>query len=236
MSPPINIDSSQVSGITIDGTSVSEVTVDGSTVFSAIPVSDIAQFEEGVLHPSFTGGTGDWVVDSTSPTLTGQFSLKHSTQSPQLIYSTSGLENYPQQDQRVSCYVRFESDNTASELSYYIFAFQDTDNYYAVGCVPKNDEIRFIHVDGGTRNPVTASASQSFDVWYDYETEWLSNGDITVRVFEVDSNGDRQGSALGTLTTSNTALTTSDQGIGFGQFASGASPFYDNYRILEDLS
>jgi len=40
MSPPINIDGSQVSGITIDGTSVSEVTVDGDVVFSAIPDSE----------------------------------------------------------------------------------------------------------------------------------------------------------------------------------------------------
>jgi len=39
MTPPINIDGSQVSGITIDGTSVSEVTVDGDVVFSAIPDS-----------------------------------------------------------------------------------------------------------------------------------------------------------------------------------------------------
>jgi len=43
MSPPINIDGSQVSGITIDGTSVSEVTVDGDVVFSAIPDSVVVR-------------------------------------------------------------------------------------------------------------------------------------------------------------------------------------------------
>jgi len=41
MTPPINIDGSQVSGVTIDGTDVSEVTVDGSTVFGGIPDSGL---------------------------------------------------------------------------------------------------------------------------------------------------------------------------------------------------
>jgi len=50
MTPPINIDGSQVSGITIDGTSVSEVTVDGDVVFSAIP--------DSVGHQYFATDTG----------------------------------------------------------------------------------------------------------------------------------------------------------------------------------
>jgi hypothetical protein len=42
MTPPINIDGSQVTGITIDGQTVSEVTMDGDKVFGgAIPDSDV---------------------------------------------------------------------------------------------------------------------------------------------------------------------------------------------------
>jgi hypothetical protein len=45
MTPPINIDGSEVTGITIDGTEVSEVTVDGQTVFTPSVIPD-----SGLLH------------------------------------------------------------------------------------------------------------------------------------------------------------------------------------------
>jgi len=76
MTPPINIDGSQVSGITIDGESVSEVTVDGDVVFGAIPDSAINRWRIGegsgstwgdaIGSADFSVNGGSWVSDSNA--------------------------------------------------------------------------------------------------------------------------------------------------------------------------
>jgi len=65
MTPPINIDGSEVTGITIDGTSVSEVTVDGSTVFAPNAIPDTSMFQSPIYQfwagesPATDGATGE---------------------------------------------------------------------------------------------------------------------------------------------------------------------------------
>jgi len=44
MSPPTNIDGTDITGATIDGQDVQEITVDGQTVFSALPDSLLARY------------------------------------------------------------------------------------------------------------------------------------------------------------------------------------------------
>jgi hypothetical protein len=59
MTPPINIDGSQVQDITIDGQSVTEVTMDGTQVFDAIPDSETWQDNR---WPT-TAGSGSTLTD-----------------------------------------------------------------------------------------------------------------------------------------------------------------------------
>lgn len=80
MSPPINIDGTQVNGITIDGTNVSEVTVDGDVVFSAIPDSGISRLEfEQTLTDQWGGNDGtangdpQYTTDSASKTYAREY-------------------------------------------------------------------------------------------------------------------------------------------------------------------
>lgn len=56
MSPPINIDGTQVNGITIDGTNVSEVTVDGDVVFSVSAIPDTSMFSSPIYQWTVTEG------------------------------------------------------------------------------------------------------------------------------------------------------------------------------------
>jgi hypothetical protein len=59
MTPPTNIDGTDISGATIDGQDVKEITVDGQTVFSAIPDSAVA-------HYPTTEGSGGTLFDDVN--------------------------------------------------------------------------------------------------------------------------------------------------------------------------
>jgi len=64
MTPPINIDGTDITGATIDGTDVSEVTVDGTQVFSAIPDTVASRPQDDVTNTNSTGNHGLWINTS----------------------------------------------------------------------------------------------------------------------------------------------------------------------------
>ena len=205
-----------------------------SVGIAAIPVSDIAQFEDGLLHPSFELDTTAFDVDSDAPVLSDTFSLKTATASDQRIHSVSGLDRYPQQDQRFACYFQFDSDGGPT-----IGWGSDgaSDSFYEAVGFGATDEIFIRRIDNGTATELgtRASVALSNNTWYDMEIEWLSNGDITIRVFDVDqSTGDRQGSALATTTATDTTYV--GDGVAFRDVRNVTAPCrWDNYRILEAL-
>jgi len=75
MTPPLNIDGSQVSAVTIDGQNVSQITIDGQEVLSAIPDSVTNQWPmdegSGTLASDTVGSVSlslygaNWQTDST---------------------------------------------------------------------------------------------------------------------------------------------------------------------------
>ena len=208
--------------------------IDGSEV-SAIPDTDIAQFESGTLHPSFEGDAGDFVVNSDPPLLTGDFSVKETSgDGGKYIHSRSGLDNYPRLDTRFALYVQ----GSGGIVDIGFLNGGSVGDFYTVGLSIANNELLLIRLDGGSRTELSSRTSLptiSADTWYDLEAEVLSDGTITGRVFEVDqSSGDRQGSALGDISATDTTHT--NEGLGLSQFASDSDYAYDNYRLLEDLS
>ena len=196
----------------------------------AIPDSDIAQFEEGSLHPSFEGDRGDYSVTDNSPVLSGTFSLKNDAAgSNEFVHSRSGLDRYPQPDQRFACYVKPGSSGIA-EVGW---AGGDLGDYYAFSLSSATDELLLSRFDGNSRTELTSRVSVSLsDQFYDAEIEWMSNGDISSRVFDVDGSGDRQGSALASISATDSTYT--GDGIAFRSGSSG-SYVYDDYRVLEAL-
>jgi len=203
---------------------------------NVIPDSDIAQFEDGSLHPSFSGDTGDYQVTSTSPTLTGTYSLKATVENAGPITSESGLDRYPQTDQRFACYVYIDTLNPNSGLPTVAWGTQDTSNFYEFGYVPSNDQLFLSIVQNGSFTELSSrpSVAVSSNTWYDLEIEWLSDGSITGRIFDVDqSTGDRSGAALQSISASDS--TWSSGGLGFNNQSGSGFPTYDNYRVLEAL-
>mgnify|MGYP002762452314 CR=1 FL=1 len=204
--------------------------IDGASV---IPDSDIAQFEQGSLDSSF-GSTSDWAVESSTPELTGTYTLHSKVNNPETILSTDGSLRYVEQDQRSACYVYSDTGGkTGSSWAGLSFGGQDTDNFYYVANLPSSNEIVVGKYENASLDDNRAAVSTSFDTWYDLEFDWLSDGTIEVRIFEVDSNGDRTSSSLGSSTYSDS--TWSSGGIGFQVFASAGRPSYDNWRVLEVL-
>jgi hypothetical protein len=237
MSPPIDIDGTEIQEATIDGQDVSEITIDGQQAaeLNVLPVSDIANFESGSLDPSFNGATGDYEVSSTSPTLTGVFSLKSTVSGPGSISSESGFDNYPQQGQRFACYVYMGSTKSTSNGLGIGWASQDPDNMFVVTISEKGGEMEVFELNNGAfSNLASQSVSLNRFDWYDIEVEWTTSGGITARVFDVDqTTGDRLGSALAEVTTTSTSYTSG--GVGFIGFGSGTRSRFDNYRILEEF-
>lgn len=193
---------------------------------NAIPASDIAQFEDGSLNNSFEGATSDYEVTDVSPVLSGSFSLKSTVDNAGNIYSFSGLDRYPEAGQRIACYMNIDSD----ELSYFAFGAQSAVTDYGVGLNASYNELEVIKNSFNTR--VTSGFSVSGNAWYDVEAEWKSD-EIVGRVFDVDSNGERQGSALATATLTDSEY--SSGGIGFINGSGNGQSVFDNYRILEAL-
>jgi len=71
MSPPIDIDGSEIQGATIDGQDVSEITIDGQEAFSGIPDSGVLRYEfEQDVTDSFNNN------DATDNTSAGYVSGK----------------------------------------------------------------------------------------------------------------------------------------------------------------
>jgi len=237
MSPPIRDGSgNSIGSIRLgDGTEISEVrTGAGDVLFSAgVFAQDIAQFERGSLHPSFEGDTGRYEVNNSSPVLYETQSLRHTTGNDnEFIHSRSGLDRYPQQDQRFACYI-YLLNNEIAEVGW---AGDNLGDYYTFSLSVPTDELLLNRFDGNSRTELTSRVPQTISdgIWYDAEIEWLSNGSITARVFEVDqSTGERSGSALESISSSDTNHT--GDGIAFRSGSPGDF-VADNYRILEDLS
>jgi len=84
MSPPTNIDGTEITGASIDGQDVQEITVDGQTVFSAIPDSVLTQYryeDDGDTTTAIDSvGTNDATINGSTYTATaavGNFGIDH---------------------------------------------------------------------------------------------------------------------------------------------------------------
>jgi hypothetical protein len=153
MSPPINIDGTQVNGITIDGTNVSEVTVDGDVVFSvsAIPDGRVGNFDATALSLSDGDAVDTW------PDTEGDFGDLNADSSRTPVYDADGMNGNP----AVEMSEDFFTVTPATEISqpFYFFAVYNNDD-------ANSEQFIFLQKDTGNRVRILqlADGSLSFDV------------------------------------------------------------------------
>jgi hypothetical protein len=223
MAPINNPNGNSVSEIILpDGSTASEVIApDGSTVFSAIPDGLIDNFDESIyedksntLTDYYDGDTGS-AQRQASVTIGGSDALEvtggssggtKDTQSP----SGSGLPNYPSAGDTFNGYLRADGDNSQAQL---FFGYQDPGNTYLIQHSVGNSRILFLKREDGNGSVLNEDDfGPSASTWYQYRTDWQTDGTITVTVF------DEQGTQQTTLTISDS--TYSSGGIGFGASSS----------------
>jgi len=135
MSPPINIDGSEIQEATIDGQNVSEITIDGQQTadFVDIPDSAVAQFDAQKLSGFSDGDTVSSRIDQSD----AGFDLTNGSGT----YRASGLNGFPTVDYNGSS----DGHDAATGLSvtdkFVIFAVIDSD----FGVSPSNNQMLWAH-------------------------------------------------------------------------------------------
>ena len=202
-------------------------TVDGQVISDIVGI--VLKPEENDLD-HFTGDTGGAEINSDSPILFDDLSLKASSTGFQdRFISTTGLERYPEVENVFSVYTQVESGGQPGVL----WGVQDYNNFYQVIISTSGDEIS-IGKDGLHTHDDTIggpeSVSLSDNTWYEIEVEWHANGDLIASIYDIDqSDGERQ-NELGNVTANDTDYTSG--GIGFGYSESSGSYVWDRYSII----
>jgi len=229
MMPPTSIDGTDISGATIDGQDVQQITVDGQTVFTAGPdITIVDDYEDGDIS-EYAGDTGNASIISSDP-LEGSNSLEHTQDAGSVVFSTSGLANYPQQGQNFACLTEARNGDGATPC----YGLEDTNNFYAVSVEVSSNRLRFFEVDGGSLTvTLLATPTLSGGQVYDVDVQWQSDNTHNIELYEWDEANFERGSSVASGSISSTAA--SGTGIGFRGGGSNRQAIYDFYRIIQDL-
>ena len=192
-----------------------------------IPDSVVLPEADDLTH--FDGDTGAFEINDDSPVIytdENDLSLKQ-TSAQSIIYSTSGLETYPEAGETISCYI-YEDDDGPAPLA--IFGLQDSDSFYGFG--PVQDRI-VIKKDGitGRDETVSESADTNVEEWFDYELEWGTDGGLDLTAYEVDQETGERLSEVGSASVNDSDY--DDGGVGFAGASSSGLATWDYYRVTD---
>ena len=204
--------------------------VDGEEI-SAIPDTVVLPESDDLEH--FEGDTGQYEINDDEPVIfteVNNLSVKNTSGSSEedRIVSFSGLDNYPEQGDTFSCFLR---EDGSQPLAIMLFGVQNYDfEFYGAGIADGVSEFRLFKDGlGGGDTIASTSVSLSTEEWYDVEVEWETDGTITARLFEVDqSSGERQ-SQMESISATDTDY--SNGGVGFAKGLSSGNATFDFYRL-----
>ena len=173
-------------------------------------------------------------ISSADPNIQSDLSLKLTDADgfqDEVSTSTSGLNRYPESGEQFGYYYHTNEDDGAAHG---LFGVQDSDNFYGVWLTPTSDEIRIVKDGiGGTVESSATSNAVNTDEFYYIEVDWLTDGTITARVFEVDqSNGDIQ-SEIGSVSTTDEDYSAG--GIGIAKVDTDGTFAFSDWFITEIL-
>jgi len=166
MTPPINIDGSDITGATIDGTDVQEVTVDGTQVFSAMPDFLVTQYRfEGDLTDA--AGNNDATNSGTTFTSTARKGSQalNVDNDGDFVVSSSTVDlaaNNNTDEVSVGGFIYIPS-GSADGPFWGPFWTADANNY--VGIIRNNGNYAAILTVGGTQASATSSVAEKTDTW-----------------------------------------------------------------------
>jgi len=229
-----------------DGTAVvpkgiSQVrTGDGRILFDGPALPDSVVLPESNDLDHFDGPTTAYDINDNSPVIyteENDLSLKLTSNEnptgtePVPIYSTSGLDRYPQQGEIFSCFI----NDIGDLVPMYTWAHQaNQDDYYGAMIFPDGNELRLLKGDGsgGFNILDSTTVTHNTDTWYDVETEWRGDGFMEVTLYDLD--GFERDNQLASV--SGTDTDWGNGGVGFGHSSSSDSDAaWDFYRITEIL-
>ena len=163
--------------------------VDGDEI-SDIPDSVVLSPEDNNLD-EFTGSTANWSINSEDIIGPGDRVLRGvrgESEDPPNIYSTSGLESYPSQGQRMSVLIEIESADSDPDAGVLFGVQSDVDNNYEINLDPNADELSIKKdvEEGGFFDSVlaTTNAAISYDEPYRIEWDWKTNDEIDVKLYD----------------------------------------------------
>ena len=238
MSPPIDIDGSEIQRATIDGEDVSEITIDGQQTAGFVDIPDggllLEGFESGSLSSNYGGDTGSATVQN-STVYAGDFALELGGSKGDTI-SRIDSDVTVERGGVYSGYIRGNSIGRASQREAGIlFMTQEASStpggYYIELRQDDNDVVVYKSSSGtapasGT-SIASGSLSHSMDKWYETEFEPMDDGTEAYRIYDTDGN------ELLSLTSSDGGF--SSGGIGFSHGGDGNEyiAYFDDVRQCE---
>lgn len=174
---PVASDKLISKGTTVQTDSESPITFETS---EAKTLKYLTGFESGSLGTEWNGDTGDFTVQSTTA-LDGNYSVEGTTSSSSLVYY-SGLTY----DWGSILHTQVEL-TTGGDIEY-IFAYQDTSNYYGVR-VDESGVFELNRVSGGTRTTLdSATPTVEAGTTYRLDIEWAVDGEITADLRDLSTD------------------------------------------------
>lgn len=218
MSPSVNIDGTDITGVTIDGQEVQEITIDGQTVFTSTTIVD--DFEDQNLN-EYSGNLGFFGFSTDSAE--GSFSLTSATNNEAIrSFPGDGLDAYPTRGDTVSWYHKVTDGGSnrsrVSLFGYWFSAPSDNNNNY------------YIQIDDGNNTDLVEDNASSSEIppngtWVKNRVETTSSQiDYTI-LSEDESN------VFATLSATDSSQNSRKIEWSTSQGTSTARRFYDHLII-----
>jgi len=207
MSPPIDIDGSEIQEATIDGQTVSEITIDGQEAFDPIPDSVIEDFERDNPLSDYSGGGNFSIIQS--PVYEGADAAEGTSSATNEYISSTSVGTVEQGDV-LACRVRLDGPvlagvqfgvQTAGNLTTYQFTIDDRSD---------NNTLNIVRWDNnGTFNKLSSSSQGSIprQEWLRAQVDWDTDGSILCECYDANDN------LIDSVSTSDSDYTSG--GIGF---------------------
>jgi len=222
--PPTSIDGTDITGATIDGQEVQEITIDGQSVFLAEQIVDNFEPElyedQGATLSTYYDGPVGTFNRQTSNVGEGTTALKANT-SDDLIFSTSGLPNFPSRGDTFR--YLFRSDGFNPLVSFCVQDPFGSFDRYEVGARAGGEVFFFKFLNGNFSVLFRTDFNGTSGVFHEAVIDIGSGGAIQVTITNPS------GTVLHNFTVNDSDLDTG--GIGFR--SSGGSPsFFDGLKLI----
>lgn len=224
------------------GVAVSE-TWDTQTEWEAFQSKNQTQIVNGVLKldtvaliDNFEDGDiaeygGDTTVATVQQSVVnnGSYALEITASANAGISSTTGLDNYPVQDQPFKCDFRIGADGNGYRILFATQSETSLPDSYQVRFNADLDELNLRLRSGGAGTTLATTAvnwANYLDNWLTAEVDWKSDGTISVTIL------DSTGSSIASVSATDTTFSSGGFGVFANQLSGDAIVYVDYARYI----